>query len=210
MTFKSFYYKPTHMPQHFVTHIYHRKIKGDLKGLQTEIFQIQNADVDGRDWSKANYPNGFTSYGSWDQLHRMSSSFNAVEKKIDLHVERFLKLLDYDIKKKALKMTSLWVNIMPKGSFHTAHIHPQAVISGTYYVSVPKASSAIKFEDPRLLSFMNAPQVRADGRSENKRFVSIQPAPGDLIMFESWLRHEVPLNQSKTPRISVSFNYNWV
>jgi uncharacterized protein (TIGR02466 family) len=28
-------------------------------------------------------------------------------------------------------------------------------------------------------------------------------------MWESWLRHEVPANGAKTPRISVSFNYAW-
>jgi uncharacterized protein (TIGR02466 family) len=28
-------------------------------------------------------------------------------------------------------------------------------------------------------------------------------------MWESWLRHEVPLNQAEEDRISVSFNYAW-
>jgi hypothetical protein len=28
-------------------------------------------------------------------------------------------------------------------------------------------------------------------------------------MWESWLRHEVPVNQAKTDRISISFNYGW-
>ncbi|MEI7573769.1 MAG: putative 2OG-Fe(II) oxygenase, partial [Phenylobacterium sp.] len=27
--------------------------------------------------------------------------------------------------------------------------------------------------------------------------------------WESWLRHEVPPNQARTPRISISFNYAW-
>jgi uncharacterized protein (TIGR02466 family) len=28
-------------------------------------------------------------------------------------------------------------------------------------------------------------------------------------MWESWLRHEVPMNMSEEDRISVSFNYKW-
>jgi len=28
-------------------------------------------------------------------------------------------------------------------------------------------------------------------------------------LWESWLRHEVPANAAKTPRISISFNYGW-
>jgi len=30
-----------------------------------------------------------------------------------------------------------------------------------------------------------------------------------VLMWESWLRHEVPMNMSGEERISVSFNYEW-
>ena len=32
---------------------------------------------------------------------------------------------------------------------------------------------------------------------------------GRLVLFESWLRHEVSANLTRAERISVSFNYNW-
>jgi uncharacterized protein (TIGR02466 family) len=32
---------------------------------------------------------------------------------------------------------------------------------------------------------------------------------GSLLLFESWLRHEVPANLVAGERISVSFNYGW-
>jgi uncharacterized protein (TIGR02466 family) len=32
---------------------------------------------------------------------------------------------------------------------------------------------------------------------------------GDVLLWESWLRHEVPMNMSEEERISVSFNYGW-
>lgn len=193
----------------FVTQVYQASLKTDLKDLKAEIFQIQKADAVGQKWSQLNYKNGYTSYGSWDQLHRMSSTFGALEKKINLHVQKYCKSLEYDLKKSSLKMNSFWVNIMPEGAIHTAHIHPHSVISGTYYVDIPPKASAIKFEDPRLGLFMNAPLVKANGNPENTRFFSVQPKSGDLILFESWLKHEVPLNHSKKPRISVSFNYTW-
>lgn len=193
----------------FVTQVYQAPIKTDLKDLKNEIFQIQKADVAGQKWSELNYKNGYTSYGSWDQLHQMSSTFESLEKKIHLHVQKYCKSLDYDLKKSSLKMNSFWVNIMPAGALHTAHIHPHSVISGTYYVDIPAKASAIKFEDPRLGSFMNAPLVKESAKPENVRFFSLQPKAGDLILFESWLKHEVPLNQSKKPRISISFNYTW-
>lgn len=193
----------------FVTQVYQAKIKTDLKDLQHEIYQIQNADTEGQKWSSQHYPNGYTSYGSWDQLEQMSSTFAQLEKRIDLHVHKFTQALGYDLPKNSLKMNSFWVNIMPAGALHTAHIHPHSVISGTYYVSIPPRASAIKFEDPRLSSFMNAPLVKPTAAKELQRFFSLSPKAGDVVLFESWLKHEVPVNQSKQPRISVSFNYDW-
>ncbi|MEQ1721693.1 MAG: TIGR02466 family protein [Pseudobdellovibrio sp.] len=194
----------------FVTQVYQASLKTDLKDIKKEIFQIEKADVAGQKWSEINYKNGYTSYGSWDQLQQMSSTFSDLEKQIKLHVFKFTKTLDYDLKKNSLKMDSMWVNIMPEGALHTAHIHPHSVISGTFYADIPPRSSAIKFEDPRLGFFMNSPLVKPSAQKDNLRFFSIQPKSGDLVLFESWLKHEVPYNQSKKPRLSVSFNYSWM
>lgn len=191
----------------FSTQIYQSKLSFDLPDLIKEISQIQQADKAGLIWSKENYKNGYTSYGSWDQMQKMSSTFTKLEKKLDLHVRKFIKNLEYDIDMKQLKMNSCWVNVMPAGAFHTAHIHPHSIISGTFYVAVPDRASCIRFEDPRLGFFMNAPTVKKNAKLQNQRFVQVQPKAGELILFESWLRHEVPLNQSQKPRISVSFNY---
>jgi len=32
---------------------------------------------------------------------------------------------------------------------------------------------------------------------------------GQVVLFESWLRHEVPSHPTAAERVSVSFNYNW-
>ncbi|OFZ31983.1 MAG: hypothetical protein A2622_12165 [Bdellovibrionales bacterium RIFCSPHIGHO2_01_FULL_40_29] len=194
----------------FTTSVYHNKISFDLKDLAQEINLIQKSDHTGKEWSAQNYKNGYTSYGSLDQLHKLSSTFALLEKKINTHVNRYLKQLDYEVTTKSdLKMITCWVNVMPSLAQHTTHIHPQSVISGTFYVAFPTGASAIKFEDPRLGFFMNSPAVKSDAKLENQRFVSLPAKSGDLVLFESWLRHEVPTNQSKTPRISISFNYGW-
>lgn len=195
----------------FTTKVYQKKLNFDLKDLMSEISLIQKSDDAGVLWSKENYKPGYTSYGSLDKLHKLSSTFENLKNKIDSHVDSYLKTLDYSAStKQNLAMTNCWVNIMPLAATHAAHIHPQAVISGTFYVSLPKGSSPLKFEDPRLGFMMNAPTLKTNPKLENKRFVSLDLRPGDLVLFESWLRHEVPANASKLPRISISFNYGWV
>ena len=197
------------MHQLFITQVYQKKVAFNLKDLKHEIEQTRKSDHDGKKWSEQNYSHGYTSYGSWDQMHRLSSTFAALEKKIDAHVATFVKALQFNIKANSLQMNACWINIMPPNTFHSAHIHPHAVISGSFYVDLPPRASAIKFEDPRLGLFMNAPTIKLKAARQHQRFFSLLPKPSDVVLFESWLKHEVPRNSSRKPRISVSFNYGW-
>lgn len=108
-----------------------------------------------------------------------------------------------------MKLEDLWINILPQGGMHASHIHPHSVISGTTYVAMPKGASALKLEDPRSAMMMAAPNRLKDARQEMRSFVYVKPDVGDLLLWESWLRHEVPMNMSEDDRISVSFNYSW-
>ena len=177
--------------------------------LAEECHRIRDHDAAGRRWSSKQYPGGFTSYASMAQLHRMSSTFAALEKKLRVHVRRFARQLDLDLRARKVFMTDCWVNIMPENAAHSLHLHPLSFISGTYYVRTPPGCSGLKFEDPRLDRFMAAPPRRADARPGNRQFVTYPAEAGQVILFESWLRHEVTANPANDERISVSFNYNW-
>jgi uncharacterized protein (TIGR02466 family) len=72
---------------------------------------------------------------------------------------------------------------------------------------VPKQAAAIRFEDPRLPLMMAAPFRRENARRQNRPFVMVEPRTGTLLLWESFLRHDVPVNRAKGMRISLSFNY---
>ncbi len=177
--------------------------------LLRECYQIRDHDEAGRRWSKKNYLGGFTSYGSLCRLHKMSSTFMDLERLIHRHVLRFARHLDFDLEGRDLAMTDCWVNIMPHRTVHSLHLHPNSTLSGTYYVRTPRGCSNLKFEDPRLSKFMAAPPRVAEPRPENRPFVSYTARTGTVILFESWIRHEVGANPAATERVSISFNYNW-
>jgi len=160
--------------------------------LLEECLQVRDADGDGRDWCAANYPGGYTSYGSLDKLHRMSSTFMRLRDEIDRHVASFARSLQYDLDGRSLEMTDCWVNVMPRGCTHGLHLHPTSTISGTYYVQTPRGCSALRFEDPRLPMLMAAP-----------------PRKARVALFESWLRHEVPPSRVDAERVSIRFTYGW-
>ena len=124
-------------------------------------------------------------------------------------VASYAKKLELDLGRKKLAMSSCWVNIMGKGCHHGSHLHPLSTVSGTFYVKVPRGGSSLKFEDPRLPMMMASPPRKTKSRLENRRFVEIAPRPGQVVLFESWLKHEVPVHQADEERVSISFNYDW-
>jgi len=204
MTVHSFF--PT---QVYSAHLRHAGWLRFNRELLRECQQVREHDEAGRKWCKKNYPGGYTSYGSLCHMQKMSSTFEALEKKINRHVKTYARALELDMTGRELTMTDCWINIMPEHVVHGLHIHPTSTISGTYYVQTPKGCSGLKFEDPRLDRFMAAPPRKADCSPENRPWITIPAKAGNVVLFESWMRHEVPINQRRAERISISFNYNW-
>ena len=177
--------------------------------LLTECRQLRHDDAAGRRWSAENYPGGYTSYGSVHWLQRISPTFKALETKLGRHVKAFADAVEWDLDGRELNMTDCWININPKNVVHGLHLHPLSTVSGTYYVHVPAGSPGIKFEDPRLDRFMAAPPRKSTGSRETRPWGTFPAVPGQLLLFESWLRHEVVPNRVNAERVSISFNYNW-
>ncbi|MGB1414425.1 MAG: TIGR02466 family protein [Paracoccaceae bacterium] len=197
----------------FATPLYHASLTEqgdiDLDDIERSCWSIAQDDEAGQKWCEENGYPGYTSYASLTDLGWRFPVFAELEKLLDRHVAQFVKELDWDLGDKAVTLEDLWINILPEGGTHSGHIHPHSVISGTTYIAMPVGASAIRFEDPRLPQMMAAPPRRKDARNGLKPFVYVAPKLGDVILWESWLRHEVPVNMSEEDRISVSFNYRW-
>jgi uncharacterized protein (TIGR02466 family) len=199
----------------FVTRLYRAalselgKKKVDYSELLQSCLAISEDDEAGQAWCEENGYPGYTSYASLNDLPWRAPIFADLEKALDAHVAAFVKDLGFDLQGKKLKCGSFWINILPEGGNHSSHIHPHSVISGTTYVAMPKGTSALKLEDPRLPMMMHAPlRLKKAGR-ELQSFVYVKPEVGEVLLWESWLRHEVPMNMAEEERVSVSFNYEW-
>jgi uncharacterized protein (TIGR02466 family) len=101
-----------------------------------------------------------------------------------------------------------WAVLMREGDYNTPHVHPEAHISGVYYVEVPPAigqtkepgpGGSITFYDPRPGAEMY--QIRRRRMQHN-----VIPQSGDAVMFPSYLRHAVFPYRGSGERISVAFN----
>ena len=199
----------------FVTRLFEASLGAD-KGfaalnadLEDACRMLADEDQAGRRWCKANAYPGYTSYASLNDLPTRVTAFGDLKKRLDKQAAAFAAEVAFDLKGRRLVMDSLWDNVLKPGGGHTSHIHPHSVISGAYYVATPPGASALKLEDPRLPMMMAAPGRHAEAPEDLQTFVYVAPAPGTVLLWESWLRHEVPANGAKSDRISVSFNYAW-
>jgi len=199
----------------FVTRLYRAPLADhgtaiDADELAASCYSIAADDEAGQDWCEENGYPGYTSYASLTDLPWRFPVFRQVVDALDAHVAAFASDLEFDLGEGKLVLEDIWINILPEGGMHSSHLHPHSVISGTTYVAMPEGASALKLEDPRSARMMAAPARRKGAREELRSFVYVAPKLGEVLLWESWLRHEVPMNMSEEDRISVSFNYKWV
>ena len=185
----------------FVTKLYEAEIGDEalLGDLAHSIRSLAEDDAAGRRWSEEHLYPGYTSYASLNDLSRRDPAIGDLAKLLTKHAATFAKECAFDLRRKP-KPDSLWVNLLRGPGHHSPHIHPHSIISGAFYVEVPKGSGAIRFEDPRLPLMMAAPPRPGT-------FVTVEPRPGLLLLWESWLRHEVLPGTGRGERLSISFNF---
>jgi len=194
----------------FATPVYEGALgdAGLLDELEQSCLMFAQEDRAGRAWSKAHNYRGYTSYASLNDLPQRDPAFGDLAKKLAKHVAAFAEGCAFDLGGRKLRLDSLWVNVLKPGGMHSGHIHPHSVVSGTLYVAVPPGAGAIRFEDPRLPLMMAAPTRREDAPEAQRTFAHVTPEPGTILLWESWLRHEVIAGTAKQDRISISFNYS--
>lgn len=94
-----------------------------------------------------------------------------------------------------------WSVRLRREGFHVNHIHPEGWLSSAYYASVPtevsdtdRRSGWLKFGEPRF----PVPSL--------KPLLEVQPKPGRLVLFPSYLWHGTNPLQDHAPRLSVAFD----
>ena len=177
-----------------------------IEDLIDGVVMLAEGDEAGQQWCEEQGYLGYTSYASLNDLPQRISAFGKLEKRLVKAANAYAKELGFELGSHKLSMNSFWVNVLDPGAGHSGHIHPNSVLSGTFYLDLPEGASAIRFEDPRLPFMMNSPPQKADIAADLKRFIYFQPQVGQALFWESWLRHEVLVNMAYEPRLSISFN----
>ena len=133
----------------------------------------------------------------------------------DLHeLEAFVMAAARTFLEKALRLPPRrleierdWINIFKPGAQEAQHTHDGSLLSCSYYVEAPKDCGCLVLPDPIASRKTHREFTKTAGsdlltRSE----VAVEPQPGRLVMFESWMPHYVQCNKSDQVRISIAMN----
>jgi uncharacterized protein (TIGR02466 family) len=102
----------------------------------------------------------------------------------------------------------LWMNLLKTGGQQSMHNHANCFVSGILYMTNLDESSNTVFIrgiSGRDFAFNNHHAQASLGPFNADKWIGPQPSAGDLVLFPSYLLHEVPVNKGGL-RISIAFN----
>ena len=109
------------------------------------------------------------------------------------------------------EISTSWVNRYKETELNPKHSHPNALLSGVYYVESEESSSPIIFEKPYLYTNLFHSTIKPTFQNKNNNqfntdYYGLKPVTGDLYIFPSWLEHYVPPQPTAKIRYSIAFN----
>lgn len=170
----------------------------DTESLIEYIYKIKETDPG---VSKSNYggwqssilPNPPLSHH--DLIHKINEVISSVHQNFGLSTQ-LTTAIDHH-----------WYNINHQYNYNSKHIHPDGVFSGVCYLQVPHGDCGdiIFHRENLVLNFLNRINMDAFNES-NSTIARYKPSRLMLLVFPSWLEHEVLPNLTNQDRISFSFN----
>ena len=132
-----------------------------------------------------------------------------LKQRIDEAVGRYIAELAEDAahpllsrRAKGFRYAGSWSSRLRNNGFHVNHIHPEGWVSSCYYVALPEATKNaaarqgwIKFGEPALDVTLKTPIRR-----------TIQPAPGRLVLFPSYMWHGTVPFHDTAARTTIAFD----
>ena len=108
----------------------------------------------------------------------------------------------------AWQVKEIWINVLDPGGHQAIHTHANSFISGVLYLTAAHPSANIVFHKAlggNGFIFGNSnPNARINAFNGGK-WAMPQTQAGDLVLFPSYLLHEVPVNRGER-RVSIAFN----
>jgi uncharacterized protein (TIGR02466 family) len=103
-----------------------------------------------------------------------------------------------------------WVNVNENPYAYVPHVHsdcPGLLFSGVYYPKAGDDANFIEFKNPNpLVQYLVYPNMLKDYNSYNSSVIRVRPETQNLLIFPSWMQHNIVPADRTEDRISIAFN----
>jgi uncharacterized protein (TIGR02466 family) len=146
-----------------------------------------------------------------NDLNFFSKNFNVlnqlpdIEKLINYHLEIYQKTI-CGIEIQNFYITDSWIAVTPPGGKHIIHNHPNSLISGIFYFDVPDQSSINFYLEHTIFKNFKFYFDYTIPTDYNKQIWKVPVKNSDIVIFPSWIDHDVDINLSDKKRVIIGFN----
>ena len=156
----------------------------------------------------------YSNRGGWQSNPFYHQSDNILFSLLYKHVGDYFSDTDFFRENLKYGYSGLWLNINKNGDYNSWHCHPNAELAGVMWIQVPTEgdSGRIKFTSPH--EFVESKSFRMYNSNVDSEHLlpdcayAFKPTAGTILIFPAHLYHEVEPNQTRSDRISASFNIN--
>ena len=155
--------------------------------------------------------NVLSNYGGWQ-----SNPFYEKDTQLDCEISKLIKCIEgyaptifniLDVKSNFhRKISNYWININNHGDCNKAHIHGGSILSGCVYIKTPDNCGNFRIINHPLNQHFNLIYTNTSNEYTYGDLTYI-PQKGKVIIFPSYLLHEVEPSKSDDNRISIAFNF---
>lgn len=170
----------------------------NLQEIESYCYQLKK-ETDGRIVSN---------YGGWQSSDIVTTTDNYalihLKEEINHRVAKVLELLGFNCK---FSLNGLWININNKNDYNIPHTHGFCIFAGVFYVKTNENSGKIILRNPNPGHGMCIDSSNIETNNEfNSLIWIVNPEPGKMLLWPSWIDHYTTPNADDQDRISIAFN----
>lgn len=186
---------------------YQPQIVEDYLPIALEYLDTFGKKFDSREYSN---PNHVSTYNVQE-----AANFQSTDRRLDKLTSHLVatakNFLDHqNVESSSYRFSPYYLfNKIGKNSGHAQHAHPESIVSGCIYLQAYEDSSPIIFKDPRPIDKYYYYKPIFNRMSDSYKLLPEYSVPvytGLVLMWNSWLEHEIPICYSDKERITIAFN----
>jgi len=179
---------------------FHPEAKRIQQKLLNAIADIRESTPSQRpeDWAC----NVYTTIESNNELQNRPE-FYEVKNFIEEELKYFSEIHKIYLPQGSVFIKDMWINIYNKNCSMDIHHHPNSLFTGVYFIKLPDNGAQFAFDSPSTQEMIHAPvKMSNEYNMKNASFIASE---GELIVFNSHIKHRVFLHNIDEERITLSF-----